>query len=77
MGHSFVVYGYIDRAGRITRAAVAGFAPNGDAQLLDGVFFPVSARVGRTAADLTFRSEIVYRRTLTSMELQQLQRSDE
>jgi hypothetical protein len=72
LGHSFIVYGRVDDTNRTVSAKIAGFRPKSDTMALEGVVFPVPARVGRATDDLKVVSEIVYRRFLTSAEYRQL-----
>jgi hypothetical protein len=71
-GHSFIVYGRVDDTNRIVSAKIVGLRPKNDTTALEGVIFPLPAKIGRAADDLKIESEVVYRRFLTGAKYRQL-----
>jgi hypothetical protein len=74
-GHTYVAYGLTDRDGRLRRPHYAGFYPSGVlSQTALLAIFVTPAKVGSEPWDKTKRTEMVYRRALSSRDYARLVR---
>ena len=71
-GHSFIVYGRVDDRNQTIVAKVAGYRPKGQKSFVEGIIFPIPAKVGRARDDLNVASDIVWRPFLSIVEYRQL-----
>jgi hypothetical protein len=72
VGHSFIVFGRLDGGGRIVQAEVAGlYTP--EEFYWRGIVVPLRGVVGGEKEDVTVRSAVIYRRTLTWSQFHKLQ----
>ena len=73
LGHTYIVYGRTDAAGRILDQHLAGLAPDGDAIL--GAFVPVAGSVRRDKNDAKYRPNAIYQRRLSPAEYVRVSRA--
>lgn len=73
-GHTFVVYGRLDTAGRARDARYAGIYPRDDELgLIVGMVFPVPASIRGVKGDVSEPATNVYRRRLTGAQYARLE----
>jgi hypothetical protein len=71
VGHSFIVYGALDKRGRVVQAEVAGLYTDEKFYWV-GALVPLRGVIGGEENDLLTKSAIVYRRNLTSRQFLEL-----
>lgn len=72
VGHAFIVYGHLDGRGNVATARVVGFYTD-EKYYFKGLLFPLPGFVGSEKEDVTVKSAVVYRRTLTESQFRELQ----
>lgn len=73
IGHTYIVYGRIDGAGRVVEVHYAGLIPEVDAW--QGLMAPVRATVRRYIDDTRLTPTTIYRRRLTAAEYRRVVRA--